>query len=509
MQEGSSGKTTLSHSAGGRGRTTAQMTDPETFRGWSQLGAWLIEPGRSYPYLESTDAAGAPLVDDPQQYGGGTGTAADPYQIRTAWQWLLLGYRAGDWDKHFVLMNDLDFGGVDPDAVWPIGIPTAPFAGTFDGGEHTIANFTLRHDAELYIGMFGYVGSLEPRIDPYASVSPVQFTPGAEPPKISNLHLTNVDIRGGYHVGGLAAYSDGSGIVSACSVAGRVTATGKNAGGLIGYSLGTLAGCSSNCEVTAEQVAGELAGLSGGPVTSCTGAGTVKTVGPRDSYAGGLIGESCGKVRLCRFTGTIIGAYTAGGLVALNQNEIFQCAAHATITGTYLLGGLVGYNEYGATIRESCAESTITGGNTVGGLAGHNVGKIANCFATGQVQGDDRIGGLLGDGQREIQFCYSTCRVSGRTLAGGFAGELDPWGPLVVTACFWDIDASAKSDGVASMDPDPSGVQGLPAASMKTGSPFLAAGWDFVGETANGTEDIWWILEGKDYPRLSWEAASE
>lgn len=31
-------------------------------------------------------------------------------------------------------------------------------------------------------------------------------------------------------------------------------------------------------------------------------------------------------------------------------------------------------------------------------------------------------------------------------------------------------------------------------------------GWDFVGEAANGTEDIWWIDEGKDYPRLWWEA---
>ncbi|MCX5644607.1 MAG: hypothetical protein NTZ17_07960 [Phycisphaerae bacterium] len=35
---------------------------------------------------------------------------------------------------------------------------------------------------------------------------------------------------------------------------------------------------------------------------------------------------------------------------------------------------------------------------------------------------------------------------------------------------------------------------------------FLDAGWDFVGETANGPEDIWWILEGKDYPHLWWEA---
>jgi hypothetical protein len=28
-------------------------------------------------------------------------------------------------------------------------------------------------------------------------------------------------------------------------------------------------------------------------------------------------------------------------------------------------------------------------------------------------------------------------------------------------------------------------------------------------QTANGTEDIWWILEGKDYPRLWWEAPSD
>ena len=30
-----------------------------------------------------------------------------------------------------------------------------------------------------------------------------------------------------------------------------------------------------------------------------------------------------------------------------------------------------------------------------------------------------------------------------------------------------------------------------------------------VDETANGTEDIWWIDEGKDYPRLWWELIPE
>ena len=44
---------------------------------------------------------------------------------------------------------------------------------------------------------------------------------------------------------------------------------------------------------------------------------------------------------------------------------------------------------------------------------------------------------------------------------------------------------------------------------MQTASTFLEAGWEIVDETANGTEDIWWILEGQDYPRLFWELTEE
>jgi len=45
------------------------------------------------------------------------------------------------------------------------------------------------------------------------------------------------------------------------------------------------------------------------------------------------------------------------------------------------------------------------------------------------------------------------------------------------------------------------------AAEMHPAALRLA-GWDFGGETANGMQDIWWILEGKDYPRLWWETAT-
>ena len=38
---------------------------------------------------------------------------------------------------------------------------------------------------------------------------------------------------------------------------------------------------------------------------------------------------------------------------------------------------------------------------------------------------------------------------------------------------------------------------------------FLEASWDLVGETENGTEDIWWILEGQNYPSLLGELIPE
>jgi len=46
---------------------------------------------------------------------------------------------------------------------------------------------------------------------------------------------------------------------------------------------------------------------------------------------------------------------------------------------------------------------------------------------------------------------------------------------------------------------------GKTTAEMQTESNFTNAGWDFVDETVNGTDDIWWIDEGRDYPRLWWE----
>jgi len=108
--------------------------------------------------------------------------------------------------------------------------------------------------------------------------------------------------------------------------------------------------------------------------------------------------------------------------------------------------------------------------------------------------------------------CYSTGAVSDTgqwpRLVGGLVGE-NPvvcirWNPCsfgTVANCFWDIRTSGQAASA--------GGTGKTTAEMQTAKTFLDAGWDFGGETVNGTEDIWWILEGKDYPRLRWEDATE
>lgn len=61
--------------------------------------------------------------------------------------------------------------------------------------------------------------------------------------------------------------------------------------------------------------------------------------------------------------------------------------------------------------------------------------------------------------------------------------------------CFWDIEASGR--------PSWSGGKGLATAQMQDIRTFLAAGWDFSGERANGTVDLWEMPEGGGYPRLT------
>jgi hypothetical protein len=199
--------------------------------------------------------------------------------------------------------------------------------------------------------------------------------------------------------------------------------------------------------------------------------------------------------------GSYVGLFGRLGSEASVSNLALE-AVEVSATGD-CVGSLAGYN---TGVVAACHTTAIVGGTDfVGALIGWNRGSVTDCYSTGTVSGEQDIGGLVGNNIfGYLTGCYSTSVVSGSgDSVGGLVGRNEspgfkvPWPRGFVTACFWDTQTS----GQATSD----GGTGKTTAEMQTASTFLEAGWDFVGETANGTEDIWWILEGKGYPKLWWE----
>lgn len=243
-------------------------------------------------------------------YSGGSGTEEDPYKIGKAADWTALMETDTDWDKHFLLIGDIDFAGA---SLTPIGTQSVPFSGTFDGANHKVSNGVLYIFSECG-GLLGYMGSR-----------------GA----IRNVGVRNVAVLSGGNcdtVGGLLGYNGG----------GKITS------------------CYTTGEVTGDEYIGGLVGMNnkGGVVTSCYFTGAV-TGGWQ---VGGLVGSNRGTVTACYSTGAITGNAEVGGLVGNNLGIITFCYSTGTVpAGRGSFGGLVGYND-GGTVT-SCYWNIDTSGS--------------------------------------------------------------------------------------------------------------------------------------------------
>jgi len=191
--------------------------------------------------------------------------------------------------------------------------------------------------------------------------------------------------------------------------------------------------------------------------------------------------------------------FYAGSFVGVNDGTITNCYSIGNVHGYGYVGGLVSSNN--GIITNSYSTGSVSGDAYVGGLVGfNNQANLCNCYSTCIVSGS-RAGGLVGESWGgNIINCYSTGKVNGGGLVGGLVGENDLG---VIESSFWDVETSGLTRDGSRWSLYK--AFGLTTAEMQTSGTFLEAGWDFVGETANGTEDIWWINEGQDYPRLWWE----
>jgi formylglycine-generating enzyme required for sulfatase activity/rhodanese-related sulfurtransferase len=238
---------------------------------------------------------------------------------------------------------------------------------------------------------------------------------------------------------------------------------------------------------------------------------------------GGLVGQNrSGRITMSHTTGSVSGHYAVGGLVGSNNSSITMSYSTATVSGHMAVGGLVGSNggSFGGSITVSFSTGSVSGDYGVGGLAGVNTcaygfggAGISNSYSTAAVSGSENVGGLVGSigysdyggGRGSLTNCYSVGTATGDENIGGLVGAIIDGRE---NECFWDIETSGLVTMCGRGSTDAAGCEddhGKTTAEMQRASTFLDAGWDFVDETQNGTDDIWWILEGQDYPRLWWE----
>jgi hypothetical protein len=220
---------------------------------------------------------------------------------------------------------------------------------------------------------------------------------------------------------------------------------------------------------------GVLAGNNEGIILNCSVQGSVSG----RLYLGGLVGWNTGKIQSCSASVSIVGVDSSeslGGLVGDNVGEIHNCKATGPVTSgleSQWLGGLVGF----------------TGG-----------GEILSCYATGDVTAgyiSSDIGGLIGYNwaYSEIIECYATGRVSWGEFSEGIGGLIGV-NDGTIQQCFF-LNTSGPDNGYGTP---------LDDSNIMIQSNFT--NWDFVGESTNGSNDIWRMcIDDVDYPRLSWEFA--
>ena len=138
------------------------------------------------------------------------------------------------------------------------------------------------------------------------------------------------------------------------------------------------------------------------------------------AFAGGVAGYSWGTIENCSVSGSVSGTVYVGGVVGAQiGGSITGCSSSATVKGTVDVGGVAGQTNSSATLTACYATGNViieidpVRNISGGGLVGFNGGNgVLACYATGNVTstgsstGNVHIFGLLGDNYTTVTACY-------------------------------------------------------------------------------------------------------
>ena len=239
------------------------------------------------------------------------------------------------------------------DVGWlPIGSESQPFAGSFDGNDHTILGLQINRDDADNQSLFGVTTS---------------------DTRISNISLLNLKIEGGAKAAGLVGTNQGQ--VGYSHVVGSIESKRDSAaGGLVASNDGgDIIGSYALSEVSGISSLGGLVGDNNGRVINSYADSIVIPIRSGTSIFGGLVGHN---------RSLITNSYATGEIRASGSSSV--------------IGGLVGRNAINAQIVNGYASVSI-GGFVAGGLAGFNISSIRNSYAIGELKsGGGTEGSLVG-----------------------------------------------------------------------------------------------------------------
>ncbi|WP_407704909.1 beta strand repeat-containing protein, partial [Thalassotalea loyana] len=298
----------------------------------------------------------------------------------------------------YELVNDLDFDengdGVENDTYntgegWtPIGNLAAPFTGTFEGNNFTIANLFINNTSltgdDDSIGLFG----------------------DAENTTIENLHVEGQVTASGYYVAGLVGYLYGSNpsVMNNVSFKGTVVSnkSGAYAGGIAALiDEANITQCLATVDITAQGQSGAFAGqLANGSVENCLVNGSVITSG---TVGGGFIGN-------------------------LTGSDVTNVASHAKAEANNAVGGLIGsVGSSSSTITHSYSTGSAKQAFTKGGLTGSSLGTVTESYWDTEASGN---------ASSESGTGYTTAELQAPVANVGIYANWDE--------AYWDFGASSQ-----------------------------------------------------------------
>ena len=257
------------------------------------------------------------------QFSGGSGTQADPYRIATVDDLNQLANNVNSGTKYsntyFVMTTDITYsyeglGDTESNYTTIGNSENRYFAGHFDGQNHTLSGIRLykggNNQSDRVQGVFGWIHTAE----------------------VKNLILA--DAKFAVHsFSGCIAGSNHYGYISGCHVLSDVTirtpaSYAFNVGGIAGYNMGTVTGCTSAASIvniySDNEDNGGVVGYNNetGTVSDCLFLGNTLGNPEKKVYGlGAIVGLNKGTVRNSFYTSTTIQGMDGNGNLLANEES--------------------------------------------------------------------------------------------------------------------------------------------------------------------------------------------